>query len=83
MAKFDLRLELTPEQEAEANRIEAILLEAAREDIRQMARLMASKTNRELLGETEFQMRDLAHRIGAKALETAANERTKKGVPGC
>lgn len=83
MAKLNLQLELTPEQEAEAKRIEGILLEAAREDIRQMARLMASKTNRELLGETEFQVRDLAHRIGAKALETAANERTKKGVPGC
>ena len=83
MAKFDLQLELTPEQEAEAQRIEAILVQAAGEDLRQMARLMASKTNRELLGETEFRVRDLAHRIGAKAVETAVNERSKKGIPGC
>lgn len=82
MAKFDLKLELTPEQEAEAQRIEEILLQAMRDDIHQMARLMASKTNRELFGKTEFEVRDIAHRMGAKALETAAAERSKKGVPG-
>jgi hypothetical protein len=42
---------------------------------------MASKANRDLLGEAEFQVRDLAHRIGAKAVETAVNERSKKGIP--
>jgi hypothetical protein len=83
MAKFDLQLELTAEQEAEAQRIEAILVKAAGEELRQMARLMASKANSELLGETEFRVRDLAHRIGAKAVETAVNERSKKGIPGC
>jgi hypothetical protein len=81
MAKGALSVELTAEQEAEAQRIEAVLLEAAREDIRLMARLMASKANRDLLGEAEFQVRDLAHRIGAKAVETAVNERSKKGIP--
>jgi len=81
MAKGTFGVELTAEQEAEAQRIEAVLLEAAREDIRLMARLMASKANRDLLGETEFQVRDLAHRIGAKAVETAVNERSKKGIP--
>lgn len=83
MAKFDLELELTPEQEAEAQRIEAILVRAAGEELRQMARLMASKKNCELLGEAEFRVRDLAHRIGAKAVEAAVNERSKKGIPGC
>jgi hypothetical protein len=82
MGKRTLGVELTAEQEAEAQRIEAVLLEAAREDLRLMARLMASKANRDLLGETEFQVRDLAHRIGAKAVETAVNERSKKGIPG-
>lgn len=81
MAKSTFGVELTAEQEAEAQRIEAVLLEAAREDIRLMSRLMASKANRDLLGETEFQVRDLAHRIGAKAVETAVNERSKKGIP--
>ena len=82
MAKGTLGVVLTAEQEAEALRIEAVLLESAREDLRLMSRLMASKTNRDLLGETEFQVRDLAHRIGAKAVETAVNERSKKGIPG-
>lgn len=82
MAKHSLGVELTAEQEAEALRIEAVLREAAQEDLRLMARLMASKANRDLLGETEFQVRDLAHRIGAKAVETAVNERSKKGIPG-
>ena len=82
MARFDLQLELTPEQEAEAKRIEEILMEALSGDVRQMARLMASKKNHELFGQAEFEMRDIVHRIGAKALETAAAERSKKGVPG-
>ena len=82
MAKFDLQIELTAEQEAEAERIERILLDAMRDDVRQMARLMASKKDRELFGKTEFEVRDMAHRMGAKALETAAAERSKKGVPG-
>jgi len=82
MAKFDLQIDLTPEQEAEAERIEEILLEAMRDDIRQTARLLASKPNRRLFGKTEFEVRDIAHRMGAKALEIAAAERSKKGVPG-
>ena len=82
MARFDLQLDLTPEQEAETKRIEEILLEALSGDVRQMARLMASKANRELFGQTEFEVRDIVHRMGAKALETAAAERSKKGVSG-
>ena len=46
-----------------------------------VARLLASKDNRHLLGGTEFEVRDLPHRTGANAIEIAANERTKKGVP--
>lgn len=76
------QLELTPEQEAEAKRIEEILLGALSGDVREMARLMASKKNHELFGQTEFEVRDVVHRMGAKALETAAAERSKKGVSG-
>lgn len=81
MSKHQQFMELTAEQEAEAQRIEEQLTVALREDVRLMARLLASKDNRHLLGETEFEVRDLTHRIGAKAVEIAANERTKKGVP--
>jgi hypothetical protein len=68
---------LTPEQQDEAQRIERILMESVRADIRSIAELMASKPDRQLLGRTEFEVRDLVHKIGAKALETALDERKK------
>ena len=71
---------LTTEQEAEALRIERLVLEASRADIRAMARLLASKPDRQLLGPTEFEVRDLCHKIGAKAVETALFERKKRGT---
>jgi hypothetical protein len=81
MAKLKQHLELTAEQEAEAQRIEHILREATSGDLRQLARLLASKKDSELFGQTEYQVRDIVHGIGAKALEATANERSKKGVP--
>jgi hypothetical protein len=80
MAKHHPLIELTPEQEAAAQRMEQALLEAARSDIRQLARLMVSKEDHEIFGQTEYEVRDLVHGIGAKALEMTANERSKKGV---
>lgn len=74
------RQELTTQQEAEAQRIAAVVLEASRKDIEAMARLLASKPDRELLGQTEFQIRDLCHKIGATAIETALEERKKGGT---
>jgi hypothetical protein len=70
------------EQEAEIQRIKAVLMQSIEVDVEMMARIMASKANRDLLGETEFEVRDVAHRIGAKAMQTVVNER-KKGVPRC
>lgn len=74
------RQELTTQQEAEAQRIAAVVLEASRKDIEAMARLLASKPDRELLGQTEFQIRDLCHKIGATAIETALEQRKKGGT---
>ena len=68
---------LTPEQEAEAERIEDNLKAAAAVEIRRMARLIASKDNRHLFGETEFQLRDVVHGIAARGLDTALHERKK------
>jgi hypothetical protein len=39
---------------------------------------LASKPDAELLGATEFQIRDRAHAIAALAIETALDERKKK-----
>jgi hypothetical protein len=74
------RQPLTTKQEAEAQRIAAVVLEASRADIEVMARVLASKPDRELLGQTEFQIRDLCHKIGARAIETALEERKKGGT---
>ena len=75
-------LTLTPEQEAQAQRIAAILTKKFQEEALNMARLMASKPDAQLLGATEFQMRDRAHHLAALAIETALNERKKGGTKG-
>lgn len=71
---------LTPEQEAEAERIFDQAMAQARVELKQAARLVASKKNSELFGETEFALRDAVHRIGARALDAALQERKKRGT---
>jgi hypothetical protein len=72
-------VELNDEQEAEAQRIYERLQGAFDEELRSMARLMASKPNDQLFGQTEYELRDRVHQLGAQVLETAADERQKKG----
>ncbi len=71
---------LTPQQQAEAQRIYQVLRNAADNDLRDLAELLASKADSELPGATEFQVRDAVHHIGAKALETALQGRKKGGT---
>jgi len=71
--------DLTPAQEAEADRLFTILKQTTEADLKALARLLASKADGDLLGATEFQVRDRVLRIGAQALETALAER-KKGA---
>ena len=75
-------MDLTAEQEAEAQRIYEALRRAAEEDLRAVARLLAAKPDAELFGQTEFEVRDLVHRVGAKALEAALQGRKKGGTGG-
>lgn len=75
-------LTLTPEQEAHAQRIAAIILKKAQEEVLNMARIMASKPDAELLGATEFEMRERGQQIVAHAIATAVNERKKGGTKG-
>ncbi len=76
------RLPLTPEQAEMSERISHSLLQAAEADLWQLADLLASKPDRQLLGQTEFEVRDAVHKIGAKAFETALEERKKGGTKG-
>ena len=71
---------LTPEQEAEAQRLAAIIGKRAQEEALHMARLLISKPDEELLGATEFEIRDRVHKLGAHAIETALLERKKRGT---
>ena len=75
-------LKLTPEQEAEAQRLADIIFQKTKEETLQMARLLVSKRDHEVLGATEFEIRERTHKIGAFAIETALNERKKRGTPG-
>lgn len=76
------RPELTPEQQAEAERIRTALLEAAAADIRELAELLASRDDSNTFGATEFTVRDIVHRIGAKAVQTALDGRKKGATTG-
>jgi hypothetical protein len=70
---------LSPEQDAEAEHLFQALRPILEAELRQMTRLLASKPDDKLLGKTELEVRDLVHRIGAKAIATALNERKEGG----
>jgi hypothetical protein len=74
------RPDLTPDQQAESDRIFAALQQACLADLRALADLLASKADGDLFGATEFQARDRALPIAAKALETALAGRKKGGT---
>ena len=73
---------LTAEQAEAADRILQSLRQAVETDLRGLAELLASKPDSQLLGQTEFEVRDRVHKIGAKAIETALAERKKGGTTG-
>ena len=62
----------------EKERIKALFLEGAHRDADAIAELLAGSATEDLLGKTEFALRDAVLRLGAKTLEGAANERAKK-----
>ena len=75
-------LHLTPEQEAEAQALFQRLKAAFEREALPLARLLASKEARQLLGGTEFAVREQVHQLGAQVLETALPARKKGGTLG-
>jgi hypothetical protein len=71
---------LTAEQEAQAQRLFELLQQPFLEEARRLARLLAAKPDSQLLGKTEFEVRDAVHRLGAKTLQAALDERKKGGT---
>lgn len=70
-----LRATLSGEQEAEAKILEAKIQKAIQTEITDLARLIVSKSDRDLFGQTEFQIRDLVLRVGAKVYEEHLREK--------
>ena len=72
--------DLPSDQQAEARRLLDHLSAACAADLEGLACLLASKADRDLLGRTEFEVRDRVHAIGAKAVEAALAGRKKGGT---
>ena len=70
--------DLTPEQEVHAQDLAQTLLKSVEGDLLRMTRLLASKPDDQVLGQTEFQIRDIVHQIGAKTIEAELEARQKK-----
>jgi len=73
---------LTADQEAEAKRLAELIAAKAQEEALILARMLVSRAPAELLGQTEFDVRERVHQLGAFAVETALNERKKGGTLG-
>jgi hypothetical protein len=82
MARRTPPVVLTPEQKVESDRIFATLQQAAVDDLRALADLLATKDDSNTFGATEFTVRDIVHRVGAKAIEAALAGRKKGGTTG-
>jgi len=73
---------LTAEQEVEAQVLADTLTRAVADDFLTLARLLVSKPTHQVFGQTEFDVRDRVHRLGAKALELyLAEKKTATKAP--
>jgi hypothetical protein len=59
--------QLNEAQECEAKALEAKIRHVVDQEISSLARLLVSKSESDLFGATEFQIRDLVLRVGATA----------------
>jgi hypothetical protein len=71
---------LSAEKEAEAQALARRIRELADEELVEIARLLVSKPEHETFGETEYELRDIVLKVGAKALEE--HLRLKKTATG-
>jgi hypothetical protein len=66
---------LSTEHEAEAQELAERIRVAAADEFLQMARQLVGKKTSELFGKTEFQIRDILVRVGAKVYEEYLREK--------
>lgn len=72
MNSLDLR-----DDDEDLRRLARELQEATAEEFLQMVRLLRAQPDGQVLGEAEFQVRDLAHTIAAKVVQAEVNARQK------
>jgi hypothetical protein len=76
------RTPLAPEREAEAQQLLVALREAVDDELLAIARALVATEEATLFGQTEFDVRDILHRAGAKAFQTyLAQKKTATGGP--
>jgi len=73
---------LTAEQEVQAQRLFELFQQPLLHEARRLARLLASKSTPQMLGKTEFELRDAVHHLGGQLLQTALDERKKGATKG-
>jgi parvulin-like peptidyl-prolyl isomerase len=66
---------LTPQQEAEAQELAERIRTAAGDEFLRMARLLVGKKTHEIFGATEFEVRDILLKVGAKVYEQYLREK--------
>jgi hypothetical protein len=73
---------LRPEQQAEIQDLAQAIREAVDAEIDELAATLATTDDAHLFGEAEFQIRALAHKIAAKAIQQhRAQEKTDTKAP--
>ena len=77
------RLPLSAEQETEAQALAQRIRELTDEEVVQMARLLVSKPDREIFGDTEFELRDIVLKLGAKALQERLRQKKRLSRMQC
>jgi|KBSMisStaDraftv2_1062788.scaffolds.fasta_scaffold1310853_2 hypothetical protein len=60
---------LSSEQTAQVEELVEKLAESVKDELRDVARLLIAKPSGQIFGETEFQVRDIVLRVGAKAFQ--------------
>ena len=73
-------VDLPQEQAQRAEQLFESLKASTEHDLRAIAEVLASKSDDQLFGATEYQLRDMVHRLGAQALQAAAEQRKKGGI---
>ena len=73
---------LAPEKVAEVQALAQAIRQAIDAEVAELARTLVSTDDRHVFGQNEFTIRDLAHRIAAKALEQhLAQKKTATRAP--